>query len=1138
MTSGIPHDYEQLVVVGTSAGGVEALSVLVSTLPASFPAPIVVAQHLAPTRESHLGEVLARRSTLPVHTVHGDEPMKAGVVYVVPANKHAEISDGAITLREDTGERPRPSVDRLLSTSATHYGENLIAVILTGSGSDGAAGARAVKKAGGTVVIQDPATASFPGMPASLAPSTVDIIADIERIGPVLNGLLEKSHLPAHDQDGLQALLEEVKERSGIDFRKYPPATIQWRLQRRMADTGTTDFAEYLRYYRGHAEEHQRLINGFIVQVTEFMRDPDLFVYLRDKILPEITARARKRGNELRIWAAGSGTGEEAYSIAILVNEALGSAIEHFAVRIFATDLDSDAIEFARRGVYPAAALGDLPTKLRERYFTEVDGSYQVNKLIRGLTVFGAHDLAQRAPFPRIQMLLCRGVLDHFTSQHQARTLQLFAYAMENGSYLVLDKNASTSPPEKLFMVTEPDLKIYQRRGEQVSITTPRPSLSSRGSALAAAEQGSPRARALAESFAADLQVGLVILRPRYDILEINPAARRALGIHGPAIGEDLVHLVHGAEGRRLRGALDAALRGEVPPPLEDFPVQAAGADAPRYVTILCRPQLRRDEDREAPGESPPRREEVAGVVMVVQDTTSAVEELRRLEAASARGAAVEQELRATVSQLETQAASLQADRARLEVSLRELAAELEEVKAQRSHDSERLARQIEQIRELGSANEELAARADRLRHTHDEFVLSSEAALASTQEAETLNEEFQATNEELETLNEEFQATIEELNTTNEDLEARGRELAELARVADAERERLSAVLVSIGDGVLVVDAEGRVILTNEAFRRMFEAPPETILGEGGAPVPPDQLPHRRAARGESFRMEFSLPIKDAGPKDYEAIGQPVHTHDHGLEGGVVVIRDISERSMPRLQDRFLAMASHELRTPLVPLQGYLQLLTRSLSKSEGEADGARMRYANNAILQVRRVTDLVNELVDATRFQTGKFQLNCAPLDLAALIAQIVRSAQDMTAGQTITLEIEPGPMMVDGDAARIEQVVINLLTNATKYAPDADRIEVRLRRVGDEAALEIEDHGPGIAESDLPKLFWPFYQVADVQHPSRGGLGLGLFICREIVTSHGGQITVRSTPGKGTTFTVRLRLRDASEPEPKAT
>jgi hypothetical protein len=191
-----------------------------------------------------------------------------------------------------------------------------------------------VKKAGGTVVIQDPATASFRSMPASLAPSTVDIVADIERIGPVLDGLLKKTYLPAHDQDGLAKLLDEVKERSGIDFHNFSPSTIQQRLQRRIADTGTTDLEGYLRYVQGHPEEHQRLINGFIVQVTEFMRDPELFVHIREKILPELITRARKRGNELRIWAAGAGTGEEAYSLAILVSEALGSAIEHFTVRL------------------------------------------------------------------------------------------------------------------------------------------------------------------------------------------------------------------------------------------------------------------------------------------------------------------------------------------------------------------------------------------------------------------------------------------------------------------------------------------------------------------------------------------------------------------------------------------------------------------------------------------------------------------------------------------------------------------------------------------------------------------------------------------------------------------------------------
>src|SRR5215217_5955585 len=209
----------QLVVIGASAGGVEALSTLVATLPPDFATPIVIAQHLDPRRLSHLGEILQRRSPLPVRTVQDHEPLENGVVYVVPANRDIEVTDHSVAVRAADGG-PQPSVDRLLRTAAAVFGERLIAVVLTGTGSDGAAGARSVKEAGGTVVIQNPETASYPAMPQSLAPTTVDIVADLERIGPVLYDLLTGAYTgdPTENDRTLRLFLEQLRERSGIDF--------------------------------------------------------------------------------------------------------------------------------------------------------------------------------------------------------------------------------------------------------------------------------------------------------------------------------------------------------------------------------------------------------------------------------------------------------------------------------------------------------------------------------------------------------------------------------------------------------------------------------------------------------------------------------------------------------------------------------------------------------------------------------------------------------------------------------------------------------------------------------------------------------------------------------------------------------
>src|SRR5215218_555931 len=312
-----------LVVVGASAGGIEALSALTTALPPDFPAPIVIAQHLSPHRVSSLAEILSRRTQLPVRTVTAQEPLEPGVIFVVPPDRDVMITDHEVQVRHEDGVGPRPSVDLLFRSAAEIFGEELIAVILSGSGSDGAAGAREVKAAGGTVIVQNPDSASFPGMPLSLAPSIVDIMANPERIGPLLHDLITGRYtvpVPAEISQ-LRGFLEQLREESGIDFSTYKQPTIQRRLQRRMAATGQNTLGEYLRYLHRNPEERRRLIASFLIKVTEFFRDPELFNYLRDQVLPELISDAKARGAELRLWSAGCATGEEAYSLAMIVAE-------------------------------------------------------------------------------------------------------------------------------------------------------------------------------------------------------------------------------------------------------------------------------------------------------------------------------------------------------------------------------------------------------------------------------------------------------------------------------------------------------------------------------------------------------------------------------------------------------------------------------------------------------------------------------------------------------------------------------------------------------------------------------------------------------------------------------------------------
>jgi two-component system, chemotaxis family, CheB/CheR fusion protein len=1098
----------QLVVIGASAGGIEALSILVGTLEAGFPAPILIAQHLDPTRDSHLAEILKDRSALPVVVVEDRAALVPGTVHVIPPNRQVSVSDHEVRLMGVGAEgRPAPSVNHVFATAAEQFGEGLIAVILTGTGSDGADGARLVKMHGGTVVVQDPETARFPSMPSSLAPTMVDITASIEAIGPLLTDLVSGMGPADGDEALLDSFLADLRERSGIDFASYRRPTILRRLHRRMAAAGVADLREYIRFVGRNPDEYQRLTSAFLIKVTSFFRDPQIFDHIRTAILPGLIERGRGDERELRIWSAGCATGEEAFSLAILAAEALGAEFRDWKVRIFATDLDAEAIAFARRAVYPGSALEGLPPDVIDRRFVRIDGEFEVSKEIRATTIFGVHDLGQRAPFPRIDLILCRNVLIYFTPDLQRRALQLFAFSLRDGGSLVLGNAETTSPLPEFFAVDDSRLRIFRRRGARTIVPPLRlprgPDVSGARGVLGAGILGAagrmrpapvehigrPR-QEFAEASLAALPIGVIAVDRGYDIVSINPAARRLLGIHGPAVGRDLIHLAGSLPATELRNALDGALDGRSTALRAEVADPIADDDHPRWLLVACHPGDGGAEafDAGSPGDAAGGGA-TSGAVVTVQDVSGETSRERELQA------------------------SLGGER----------------------DSTAQLGRKIEAYRDenrrLRHDNEELTAANVELRGVNDDLLVLNEELQAATEEVETLAEELQATNEELETLNEELQATVEELNTTNEDVEARSVELQQLTarledqrRTAETERARLAILIESMRDGVLVVDRAGQVVVRNAAYSRLSERHGPSPEDGAGNPLPLVEL-EARVVAGEEFGIPFSLPGDGGRRRWYEAAARPVPAEMGIGEGGILIVHDTTDVSMRRLQEEFVAIVAHELRTPLTALRGYLQVLRR---RDQEAADGSVVPLA---VAQADRLQRLVDELFDVTRLDRGRLAIERKPVALGPLVEETVEIARGLSDAHRFAVSLPDGAVTVEGDRGRLQQVLLNLLTNAITHAPDSQDVEVRLRKLRRRAELEVEDHGPGIHAEAQQGLFGAFEQGSATA--ASLGLGLGLYIAREIVERHGGQIDVDSEIGQGTTFTIRLPL--AATPRP---
>ena len=778
---------DDLVVVGSSAGGVHALSVLVSTFDTAFPAPVVLAQHLDPQRPSHLGSILERRSTLPVVLVseEGLTPLESGKIYVVPANRHAKIVDGHVTLEFDHVDRPKPSVDVLLSSAAKAYGEHLIAVILTGAGSDGAAGAVDVKNAGGVVVIQNPQTAPYPSMPLSLPPTAVDHVVEIEHIGPLLYDLLSGVNLPLAEksEDPLRDLLAHVSVQTNIDFRNYKSSTILRRIGRRMAVTHNANIRDYADYLNSHPGEVAELVKAFLIKVTGFFRDPEAFEFLRETIIPELIERGKQNGRTLRLWSAGCATGEEAYSLALLIADYLGSDFPEWNVKIFATDLAPEAIAFARRGFYPENVLSDLPDDYRSHFFERVDKGYRVSKALRQVVIFGQQDISRGVAFPRIDLVACRNLLIYLKPALQQIVLDVFAYALhQTHGFLFLGKAETSRPTKSSFELVNKKWKIYRclsgprtfpvretslglgMPGNTWSEPRRRPTLAIAPGAheLTPPEVEITHLRRINETILRYTSMAVAIIDRSYRIVTINAAARRLLGVRDIAYDQDFLHTVRGLPYNEVRHAIDTVFREHASTTLSELELDHTSEGSGLYVTLtIMLMQVERG------------RAELAMVTAL--DLTEQVQIRKRLEAVQQEHAGLVNELSAANNRFSTI------------------------------------------NKELQDANEELQA-------ANEELMLTQEELQATNEEYEATNEELQATNEELETNNEELQATNEELQTTNDELTSRSTELEEMSTQHRLEQLQFASVLERFPHYVMILNAEDFTIqAVNPAYKQLL---------------------------------------------------------------------------------------------------------------------------------------------------------------------------------------------------------------------------------------------------------------------------------------------------------------------------
>lgn len=714
---GLAVDADQyLVAIGASAGGLEAIQEFFDNMPSNGNLSFVIIQHLSADYKSLLVEILSKHTHMKVQEAAHNAKVEKGCVYVIPNNKILTVKGGYLQLSEKRAEKaPNTAIDTFLKSLAEDQGAKAIAVILSGTGTDGSKGIEAVQTAGGMVLVQDPISAKFDGMPNSaIASGHADYILAPELMPEeIFNYIKERPIRLAGDGKPDEAYLPEilklVEKNCRYDFTNYKTPTILRRIGRRMTQLGYKNFSEYLDFLRSSGDECKLLGQEFLIGVTKFFRDRAAFDILRDDVLTELINN-KQDGEVLKVWVAACSTGEEAYTIAIIVDDLLQRMGRSLEVKIFATDIDLDAIEFASKGTYPSLSIAEIETPLANRYFVHQDGHVVVHPSLRKQIVFARHNILKDPPFIKNDLITCRNMLIYMNNILQRRVFSTLQFSLNTGGFLFLGPSEIPASVRESFQELNGKWKIYRKVANDNRYNPERfPSTQGYKTAVEVRHlpgKENPIARELADDFRRLLteEYGFagVYVDKNFDVKEAVGDYKKYLSLPEKNISLNLLKMLR----PEISATLNAALRkvakegGKVSMPN----IRLRGENDERAVSIFVKPASKE------------------GLFLVA---LSSAEDLASRTPASA---VVDHptEMSGYVAQLEDE---LKETRSNLQIA----------------------------IESLETANEELQS--------------SNEELLSANEELQSSNEELQSLNEELHTLNTEHQLRIKELIELNDDL-------------------------------------------------------------------------------------------------------------------------------------------------------------------------------------------------------------------------------------------------------------------------------------------------------------------------------------------------------------------------------
>lgn len=864
-----------IVGIGASAGGLAALEGFFSALPPETGMAFVVVQHLAPDHHSILTDLVQRCTRLRVLEVESGMAVQPDRIYIIPPNRDMALLQGRLQLLEPTAPRLRRlPIDFFFKSLAQDWRERAVGIVLSGTGSDGSVGVRAIKSEGGMVMVQNPATAEYDGMPRSaVATGVVDFVLPVaempQRLLAYAGHALGRASHPAVDEPpqgdtALATIFVLLRAQTGHDFSQYKQSTIYRRIQRRMAVHQIENLEGYVRLLQATPAEVDELFRELLIRVTSFFRDAEVFDVLKRELAQRLLP-SKAAGEAIRVWVPGCCTGEEAYSLAILLQELVAELDKDLRIHVFATDIDGSAIEQARSGVYPAGIAAEMTSeRLAHAFDAEPDtGHFRVKKALRDLLVFSEQDVIRDPPFSRLDLISCRNLMIYLGAELQVRLFHVFHYALNPGGLLLLGTSESVGDQRSLFAALEPKSKLYQRQD-----APPGTARTGQGGPFSHMAAGTASLRGFHP-------------RPRGRRLPLRELTEREMLQQFAAVGVlvdergDILYL-HGRTGSFL---------------------EPAPGESSLNVFEMARDGLR-------PALTTAMREAVAGTRLVrrpglrVQANGSIADvDLTIRYAGRERSAIVDSSLYLIVLETPRHVESSGSTPLRAAVAIPTADDPL-----------------VDADTRIARLQEEMQVQADYLQISRHDLEVANEELKTTNEAFQSLNEEMQSTSEEMETSKEELQSVNEELSTVNAELQQR---VLELSR----SNNDLNNLIAGTGVGTIFVDHDLRVQMFTPESTTLINLIP-TDIGRPLAQITSNLVGYDRLLPDIKAVLDSLVPVEAevrTETKWFLLHIRPYRTLTNVIEGAVVTFTGITELKKGQEGLRRLAIVVRDSRDAIV---------------------------------------------------------------------------------------------------------------------------------------------------------------------------------------------------------------------------